>query len=96
MENNITNIKLKKFIQYLNKIGLIPEEDNIKITNIFFQLGKLYINTNQILTSNFELVQKYFNDAIIKTLSLFFNSLTPEKNSKISVNIYKNYLEKES
>ena len=96
MENNITNIKLKKFIKYLNKIGLIPEEDNIKITNIFFQLGKLYINTNQILTSNFELVQKYFNDAIIKTLSLFFNSLTPEKNSKISINIYKNYLEKEN
>ena len=95
MENNIANIKLKKFIYYLNKIGLIPEEDNSKITNIFFQLEKLYINTNQILTLNFELVQKNFNDTIIKTLSLFFDSLTPEKNSKISLNIYKNYLEKE-
>ena len=95
MENNLTNIKLKKFIYYLNKIGLIPEEDNFKINNIFFQLRKLYINTNQILASNFELVQKYFNETIIKTLSLFFDSLTPEKNSKISLNIYKNYLEKE-
>jgi hypothetical protein len=95
MENNIVNTKLKKYIHYLNKIGLIPEEDNFQVNNIFYQLGKLYINTNEILTSNFGPVQNYFNDTIIKAISLFLNSLTPEKNSKISFNLYQNYLEKE-
>ena len=95
MENNIVNTKLKKYIHYLNKIGLIPEEDNFQVINIFYQLGKLYINTNEILTSNFGPVQNYFNDTIIKAISLFLNSLTPEKNSKISLNLYQNYLEKD-
>ena len=32
MENNIVNTKLKKYIHYLNKIGLIPEEDNFQVS----------------------------------------------------------------
>ena len=95
MENDIVNIKLKKYIYYLNKIGLLPEEDNFRIINIFYQLGKLYSNSHEILTSNFDFIQKYFKENIIKALALFLNSLTVEKNKKVSLTIYKNYIEKE-
>ena len=95
MENDIVNIKLKKYIYYLNKIGLLPEEDNFRIINIFYQLGKLYSNSHEILTSNIDFIQKYFKENIIKALALFLNSLTVEKNKKVSLTIYKNYIEKE-
>ena len=95
MENDIVNIKLKKYIYYLNKIGLLPEEDNFRIINIFYQLGKLYSNSHEILTSNCDFIQKYFKENIIKALALFLNSLTVEKNKKVSLTIYKNYIEKE-
>ena len=95
METDIVNIKLKKYIYYLNKIGLLPEEDNFRIINIFYQLGKLYSNSHEILTSNFDFIQKYFKENIIKALALFLNSLTVEKNKKVSLTIYKNYIEKE-
>ena len=95
MENDIVNIKLKKYIYYLNKIGLLPEEDNFRIINIFYQLGKLYSNSHEILTSNFDFIQKYFKENMITALALFLNSLTVEKNKKVSLTIYKNYIEKE-
>ena len=95
MENDIINIKLKRYIYYLNKIGLASEEDNFQINKIFFQLGKLYINTNAILSSNFDFIQKYFKENITKTITLFLNSLTSEKNNKISLNLYQKFTEKE-
>ena len=95
MENDIINNKLKRYIYYLNKIGLISEEDNFQITNIFFQLGKVYKNTNQFLLTNLDFIRKYFKENIIQTITLFLNSLTAEKNAKISLNIYQNYIDKE-
>ena len=96
MENNFVNIKLKKFIYYLNNIGLLPKECNCQIINIFYQLGNIYLNTNEILKSNIDYINRTFNENIIKTLSVFLNSLTKEQNNIISLNIYHNYTNKEN
>ena len=96
MENNFVNIKLKKFIYYLNNIGLLPQESNCQIINIFYQLGNIYLNTNEILKSNIEYINRTFKENIIKTLSVFLNSLTKEQNNIISLNIYQNYTKKEN
>ena len=96
MENNFVNIKLKKFIYYLNNIGLLPKECNCQIINIFYQLGNIYINTNEILKSNIDYINRTFKENIIKTLSVFLNSLTKEQNNIISLNIYHNYTNKEN
>ena len=96
MENNFVNIKLKKFIYYLNSFGLLPKESNCQIINIFYQFGNLYLNANEILKSNIDYINRTFNENIIKTLSLFLNSLTKEQNNKISLNIYQNYINKEN
>ena len=61
MENNFVNIKLKKFIYYLNNIGLLPKECNCQIINIFYQLGNIYLNTNEILKSNIDYINRTFN-----------------------------------
>ena len=95
MENNIINVKLKRIIYYLNKIGLLSEEDNLQIINLFFQLGKFYLKPNSILFQNFNVLQNYFKENIIKTITLFLNSLTEDKSKKISINIYRNYIESE-
>ena len=96
MENNFVNIKLKKFIYYLNNIGLLPKECNCQIINIFYQLGNIYLNTNEILKSNIDYINRTFKENIIKTLSVFLNSLTKEQNNIISLNIYHNYTNKEN
>ena len=96
MENNFVNIKLKKFIYYLNNIGLLPQESNCQIINIFYQLGNIYLNTNEILKSNIDYINRTFKENIIKTLSVFLNSLTKEQNNIISLNIYHNYTNKEN
>ena len=96
MENNFVNIKLKKFIYYLNNIGLLPKECNCQIINIFYQLGNIYLNTNEILKSNIDYINRIFKENIIKTLSVFLNSLTKEQNNIISLNIYHNYTNKEN
>ena len=96
MENNFVNIKLKKFIYYLNNIGLLPKECNCQIINIFYQLGNIYLNTNEILKSNIDYINRTFKENIIKTLSAFLNSLTKEQNNIISLNIYHNYTNKEN
>ena len=96
MENNFVNIKLKKFIYYLNNIGLLPTECNCQIINIFYQLGNIYLNTNEILKSNIDYINRTFKENIIKTLSVFLNSLTKEQNNIISLNIYHNYTNKEN
>ena len=96
MENNFVNIKLKKFIYYLNNIGLLPKECNCQITNIFYQLGNINLNTNEILKSNIDYINRTFKENIIKTLSVFLNSLTKEQNNIISLNIYHNYTNKEN
>ena len=96
MENNFVNIKLKKFIYYLNNIGLLPTECNCQIINIFYQLGNIYLNTNEILKSNIDYINRTFKENIIKTLSAFLNSLTKEQNNIISLNIYHNYTNKEN
>ena len=96
MENNFANIKLKKFIYYLNNIGLLPKECNCQIINIFYQLGNIYLNTNEILKSNIDYINRTFKENIIKTLSVFLNSLTKEQNNIISLNIYHNYTNKEN
>ena len=96
MENNFVNIKLKKFIYYLNNIGLLPKECNCQIINIFYQLGNIYLNTNEILKSNIDYINRTFKENIIKTLSVFLNSLTKEQKNIISLNIYHNYTNKEN
>ena len=96
MENNFVNIKLKKFIYYLNNIGLLPKECNCQIINIFYQRGNIYLNTNEILKSNIDYINRTFKENIIKTLSVFLNSLTKEQNNIISLNIYHNYTNKEN
>ena len=96
MENNFVNIKLKKFIYYLNNIGLLPKECNCQIINIFYQLGNINLNTNEILKSNIDYINRTFKENIIKTLSVFLNSLTKEQNNIISLNIYHNYTNKEN
>ena len=96
MENNFVNIKLKKFIYYLNNIGLLPKECNCQIINIFYQLGNIHLNTNEILKSNIDYINRTFKENIIRTLSVFLNSLTKEQNNIISLNIYHNYTNKEN
>ena len=95
MENNIINIKLNRYIYYLNKIGLLPEEDNIKINNIFYQIGKLSKKVYKTKISNINYILSYFKENITKTLSLFLGSLTQEQKNKISLNIYQKYLSNE-
>ena len=94
MENDIKTIKIKKFITYLNKIGLLTEEDNQLFLNYFYQDSKNKDNNNEIpldLKTN----QICLEDNLIKALLSFLNSLTEEKNKIISLNIYKNYISEE-
>jgi hypothetical protein len=80
----------------LNNIGLIPKESNCQIINLFYQLGKLYLNKNEILKTNIVYINRTFKENITKTLSVFLNSLTKEQNTKISLKIYQKYIDKEN
>lgn len=81
MENEILGKKLQKFISYLNKIGLLTEEDNQIFQNYFNEKGKEEYDSNE----------KYLEENIINALNSFLNSLSEEKNKTISLNIYNNY-----
>ena len=95
MENNFINIKLKRYVYYLNKIGLLPEEDNLKINNIFYEIGKLNAKLYKQKISNVNYILSFFKENITKTLSLFLGSLNQEQKNKISLNIYQRYLSNE-
>jgi len=89
------DIKIKKFILYLNKIGLLTEEDNQLFLNNIYQLFKNNVNSNGNSLDK-QINQKYLEENIIKALLSFLNSLTEEKNKIISLNIYKNFLSEEN
>ena len=94
MENDIIDIKIKKFIFHLNKIGLLPEEDNQIFLNNFYEASKNYFNdnNNDKDTIDLDFNDKYIEDNLTKTLLIFLNSLNEEKNKIISLNIYNNYI----
>ena len=96
MENeDIIGIKIKRFISYLNKIGLLPEGDNKIFLNNFYELAKSYNNIEENININLEINQKYIEEILKKTLITFFNSLNEEKNKIITLNIYKKYISEE-
>ena len=96
MENDINDIKIKNFITYLNKIGLLTEEDNQMFINNFYDFSNnnnnANTNSNEIKELNEEFNHKNLQENLIKALNSFLNSLNEEKNKIISLNIYKNYI----
>jgi predicted nucleic acid-binding Zn-ribbon protein len=45
-----------------------------------------------MLSTNIEISEKYFQENLSNTLTLFLNSLTEEKKKIVALNIYKNYI----
>ena len=96
MKNEVDDIKIKKFITYLNKIGLLTEEDNqIFINNFYHFSNNNNTDTNEIKDLNIEINQNNLEENLIKALISFLNSINEEKNKIISLNIYKNYIYEE-
>jgi len=92
MESNLIDIKIKKFVRHLNKIGILTEADNPQFLNNFYELGTNNFNTSEMLSTNIEISEKYFQENLSNTLTLFLNSLTEEKKKIVALNIYKNYI----
>ena len=92
MESNLIDIKIKKFVRHLNKIGILTEADNPQFLNNFYELGTNNFNMSEILSTNIEISEKYFQENLSNTLTLFLNSLTEEKKKIVALNIYKNYI----
>jgi len=92
MESNLIDIKIKKFVRHLNKIGILTEADNPQFLNNFYELGTNNFNTSEMLSTNIEISEKYFQENLSNTLTLFLNSLTEEKKKVVALNIYKNYI----
>ena len=92
MESNLIDIKIKKFVRHLNNIGILTEADNPQFINNFYEFGTNNFNTNEMLSTNIEISEKYFQENLSKTLTLFLNSLTEEKKKVVALNIYKNYI----
>ena len=92
MESNLIDIKIKKFVRHLNNIGILTEADNPQFINNFYEFGTNNFNTNEMLSTNIEISEKYFQENLSKTLTLFLNSLTEEKKKIVALNIYKNYI----
>ena len=92
MESNLIDIKIKKFVRHLNKIGILTEADNPQFLNNFYELGTNNFNASQMLSINTEISEKFFQENLSKTLTLFLNSLTEEKKKIVALNIYKNYI----
>ena len=92
MESNLIDIKIKKFVRHLNKIGILTEADNPQFLNNFYELGTNNFNTSEMLSTNIEISEKYFQENLSNTLTLFLNSLTEEKKKIVALNIYKNFI----
>ena len=84
-------LKINNFISHLNKIGLLTEEDNQNFLKAFHELSKIS-NTNELISSNLEIIQKQTKENLTKTLLSYLNSLNEEKNKIISLSIYKNFI----
>ena len=84
-------LKINNFISHLNKIGLLTEEDNQNFLKAFHELSKIN-NTNELISSNLEIIQKQTKENLTKTLLSYLNSLNEEKNKIISLSIYKNFI----
>ena len=92
MESNLIDVKIKKFVRHLNTIGLLTEADNPQFLNNFYELGTNIFDMNKMLSTNIEISEKYFQENLSNTLTLFLNSLTEEKKKIVALNIYKNYI----
>ena len=88
MRKKFFDLKLARFSNYLNEIGILIDSDIEQFQKQFYEISSDVYNSNDISCNDYKANFIYFKETISNALVYFIESISEEKKKLIASNIF--------